>query len=757
MEKNIKNRSESYRKQIEIPEIVLPIIISIVSTIIIAAPYIFRSLKLAKVEEFYFGIIPLMFWSSQKKQGIEQIWNGDLSLGTPWPTPQLMNNSPLSFLIQHLDVYTALTTFVFMQVSIQGLCAWLLCRELKLSRKAKTLTTITILLAPPIEYLLTSDALPVYFNWTLLPSFILVTLKFSNANKPIDKILWGNVSSLLLYYGISNGHLGVLITYLLVVPIIIFNSKQKITKKINGILILCLLSLLLNINKIFSYLHEYRMYGENIPRIHDSHSSNIVFSAWALFLKPIPLINPFDKSIIEFIDFFGSMNSVVRVLSFGSPIVIYVLICGILESKKKSVKYLSMKDKELVNTFWLISGICTLLSYLPTEIYGDFVSANWTFKDPVIVCGALLFGYYIDRFNLHKRFLLIIIHVTCLVTSSLILTLGPTVYSILNSKQTYHTPKQIAETVNPSSSAEAIRILKEDNSCTNQTCKQMKSRVIYTGAALDLLYSEKLVLAGLLPNSLLIQGFADVSASLKGISLDSIHPSQRKFYGMISSESFDNYVYQSGKSDWVLNNAALRNILGIKYIIAKRTDEFNSLGLTKIGEFKSDNSLIDDMVIMKNIQPSIQLFNFRSKNPYYLVSTESCEDKKYLTCLNVEDLYSEIDKTNVTGVEKIANVMALKIKPSNEDSTLIFTEMWRPQWKSNVGKTFNFYGLIGINVPPNNDTVLINYLPNLGPMNIQFLKTLILIDVLLLILLLMLKYRIITYDWHQIGKRSRNN
>jgi hypothetical protein len=345
----------------------------------------------------------------------------------------------------------------------------------------------------------------------------------------------------------------------------------------------------------------------------------------------------------------------------------------------------------------------------------------------------------------------------CLLTSSLILTLGPTVYSILNSKSTFHTPKQIAETVNPSSLAEAIRILKEDASCAIQTCGQIKPRVIYTGKALDLLYREKLVSAGLLPNSLLMQNYADVSASLKGISLDSIHPSQRKFYGMIASENFNNYAYQLGKSDWVLNNVALRNILGINYIIAKKTDEFSPSGLIEIGEFRSETSLKNDMVIMKNSLPSNHLLIFRSKNPYYLVSTENCVAKGYLTCLNVDNLYREIDKSNVGGVTKLANGMALEISPSHLDSTLILTEMWRPQLKSNVGKVFNYYGLIGITVPPNNDTVLINYLPNQGPLNSEFLKAVILIDLSLLILVLVLNYKNTKYSSRRIELESKNN
>ena len=106
---------------------------------------------------------------------------------------------------------------------------------------------------------------------------------------------------------------------------------------------------------------------------------------------------------------------------------------------------------------------------------------------------------------------------------------------------------------------------------------------------------------------------------------------------------------------------------------------------------------------------------------------------------------------------KLANGMALEISPSLLDSTLILTEMWRPQWKSNVGKVFNYHGLIGITVPPNNDTVLINYLPNQGPLNSKFLKAVILIDLLLLILVLVLNYKNTKYGSLRIELESKNN
>jgi hypothetical protein len=702
-------KNDVLRKVPNFIELIFLIIVAMLSTLIIAAPYIITTLQLPKVEEFYYSIIPLLLLKKSMNQGFNEDWNHLLSLGTPWPTPQLMNDSPLSFLLGFLDLYTALAVFILLHVFVQAISVWFLCRELNFKKSTAYITTISILLTTPTEYLLTSDALAVYLVWSLLPTVILVTYKLLSAEFLKRALLWANIYCFLLIYIISNGHLGTFSTYIICIPIIIMFSKNKLNKKIAYCFITFFLTLIPNIAKLHYYLSEYLLYGPDVSRAHAFYNSNAFFSVWAILFKPIPLINPFSLSLQEFITEFGTINSETRVVSFGSPIVLFTIIHGLIKMRNNTSLSPRTKNLELLKILWLILGISFILQFIPTNFLGDAVSSNWTFKDPVILSGILIFGFYLNKLNLQNKLILLSMHIPLILASSLTLTLGPSIYSKINESSEFHTPRQVAEVTNTDTRLSAIKILKSDSRCTIKPCVKSQPRVIYTGAALELLYKEKLLLAGLLPNSLSLHDFTDVSASLKGISLDSVHPSQRKFYGMVAAESFRDFSYFPNEEDWIKSNGPMRNILGINYIIAKSTDIFKGTGLIKIGEFKSEGSDVDDMVIMKNSMALERVLLLNNQDIFRYVKSNNCKNDLYFTCLNVDELYNQIENSSNLKITRIDNGVQVNMNSSVNKKTLIITEMWRPQWSTNIGEVFNFHGLIGVQVPAYTENILIRF------------------------------------------------
>lgn len=715
------------------------VILSSLGAVLIATPYYFQGLTIPRVEEFYFSIIPLLIWSQKSLVTNKQHWNSELGLGTPWPSPQIMNDSPLGFFIGHMPIFTALGLFVFFQIILQATFVWLICKEMKLSKGISYFIILSVILAPPIEYLITSDALGVYFDWTLIPAIFYSTFKFVKTENCQSRIIWTSALALISFYTFANGHLGVLVSYLVIIPVVVLMSSQKLILKIRDLVMISIILLVTNIATIHQYLREYKLYSPSTMRIQYDYDKSLGFSLWSAFLKPMVIFNPLERSWSESLYIIAQQNSVTRVFSLGSPIVMFVIVLGILQKFKTKIEIWPKNRVNLNRTLWGVIFLCMVLQFLPAKFFGDTISATWTFKDPAIFSILIIFGYYLQNLQFKRKKVLISLHLATIAASALALSVGPSIHNRITGNNHGIQITKLNALAQRSDNSYVHKILRQNSTCLNVSCVIEPARLTYTSGALDSLFKSELVNHFLLPNSLAYWGLNEVSAVLKGVSFDSIYPSQQKFYGMIAQEGFQKFGYIASKQDWVRTNAQLRNFLGIKFIIAKKSEKMNMTGLQKIGTFEGIGNPKEGLVIYKNSSAKPKVFLIKKLANSENGSQKKCGHQRYFMCMDISKIYIYESYPRYNAMK---DGIHIQVRPSPEIQNLIVTEMWRPEWQISKGKIVNFNGIMKIIVPSNTETMTLRYVDKFGNLAIIISYSTILLAIMILFFSRLLSFRI---------------
>lgn len=517
------------------------------SILTISSVYLFGTSPLPRIEEFNYSLLPIYsaFQNDFANSFINSsFWFRNYGLGLSWPILHTLYPHPLSFLFSLIMPFQSFGVILLSHLILQSIVIWKISAELKFSLKLRTVVTITILFSSQLEYLTSSDAGAVFIGWTVLPVAILGVIRMHK--KQFLLFDRNTIVNLLLFafaisFGILNGHPGVYVVYIFSILIVLLLLKMpSIKSKFFFLLSGISLALLLSIDKIILSLQEYNKFSSYLPRVQYDYESTFQKTLWSLFMRPIPFSSPFqDVFFVDFVD----ENSFIRVLSFGSPFASMLIFSWIINFRKR--KY----SKDSIEVTLLFSFLfCFFCQFIPAKFLTEAVSASWTFRDPATLLGVIILGLALRdlefgsnkpnfRFNI---FLNLHIGVT-LLSGAIILFGGNLIHG-----ESRFTARDYDALISNFDRSEIGKILRKNLNCPDTSCNNMGSRVAISSNVSELLGNNQLKSSGLVLNLLGAVGYEEVNGVIKGNSLDLIHPSQRKFYSMITSERYRDFEFTEG-------------------------------------------------------------------------------------------------------------------------------------------------------------------------------------------------------------------
>lgn len=673
------------------------------------APYFSSGILLPRTEELNYSLYPLIIFAKNILAGNIPAWLFDAGLGIPWPIPHTMSHTPLAILFGLLPVYKALGILLATHTCIQAYFTIKLCEYLKLSLLTTSAVLISILLAAPIEYMIVSDAAAVYMVWTLLPLILFSIIKLLEPLPLLQSLTYTGVLAATLGFGILNGHIGVFSTHVIGLGTLIFFQPTAFKRRWPWFVLVGFLAIGMGSEKLIFLMNELSYFGHQTARLQYTYDKNIDHLLWNFFVKPF--VFPMHILDSNYWSLVINQNYRSRIITLGSPLCAFLLLAFGLKTFIRGIQ--PMPNKAKIQIFWYTFCTCFLLQFIPLSALPFFISASWTFRDPATLFGLLLAGTLCEFWlkpNLNNKLfnVLLLTHLLLVIMSALIFQYGPNLQ-----------PTKIGEAVKVYNDISQGRgnfliheILERAVECPvgAERCDPTQKRVMYDGLAAQLAHDGVMVKTGLHLNSLPIFGFQEVSYLTKGISLDSIHPSQSKPYGMISTLQFSNYHYQPSQFNWIKESQSLVNLFGIRIIIGDKDAGYESNGLTYIGSISTPNPAKSLGIYSNPTAFPIAFF----ANPRLLdevAKKNVCpNDSTYATCQDFSTVTSGTDpwkapiQTN-TGTDSIE----LKFEPSEHERSIVVSNMWRPEWVTAQGKLSPFFGIMRVDIPPNQSFVELKY------------------------------------------------
>lgn len=690
------------------------ILIAISCITFLYAPYFSSDILLPRTEELNYSLYPLIIFAKQILAGAIPSWFSEIGLGSPWPIPHTMSHTPLALLFAMLPVYKALGLLLATHTFIQAFFTIKLCEHLKLSLFTSSVVLMTVLLAAPIEYMIVSDAAAVYLAWTLLPLILFAILKLLGASSIRESVFYTALLALGIGYGLLNGHIGVFSTHVIGIAVVILIQPTAFRKKWPWFILSGILAIGMGAEKLAFLANELRYFEPSLPRLQYTYDQNAQYLLWNLFVKPFVLpIHLFDPN---YWDLVIAENYRSRIITLGSPLCAFLLLAYTPRMCHKGTQ-VPLKTG-LMRNFWLAFLICFLLQFIPRPILPFFISASWTFRDPATLFGILLGGMLCEFWLkpylkpwIYK--LLLLTHTSILILSAIIFQYGADLRIIK-----IGTPVKTYNMLSQSSIIFPLHnLLLQAATClpNEQHCNPAQKRVLYDGLAGQLAHDGLMTETGLHLNSLPIHGFQEVSYLTKGISLDSIHPSQSIPYGMISTLEFSNYHYHPGEFNWIKESPSLVNLLGIRIVIGDASAGYENNGLKIIGTLPTPK--LDKFLNVYSNPTAFPLAFFVDQTLLNTINKQNECNKgaKFTTCQDFSIIERNTDpwKTPIH-LEADLDSIELSFTPSEHKRTILLSYMWRPEWVTSQGTISSFAGLMRVDVEPSETRVTLEYFSGRG-------------------------------------------
>jgi len=685
----------------------------------ISFPYIFGFIKLPRIEEFSYSLLPLELSEQMKKTGVSTNFFGDYGLGVPWPIPHTMSKSPFVSLFGFGNPFQSMGQFMAIHISIQIIALWFIGREFRFKNSINIFFVLSVTFSSQLEYLVTSDAAAVYLGWVLLPTIFLGIFKITNSKSNSYTLLWVLFLGFFISYSISNTHPGVFSTYLLSSGLLFLSLNFHSLKKILFGMLSLLLSLLLSAEKIYTYLSQWLLYPEWVQRNQYNYDSSFSHTVWSLFAKPFTFSSLSNGNIFDFKNWILE-NQYTRVLFFGSPVATFLLLYIIFYSLKNlrftnSLGMAGSKSEINISRILILNFlfVCSI-QLIPAKYLSNAVSASWTFRDPGTIFGLLIIAVYLNkRVNRSSqeisKYLLLVTHFVSISLSSFFIILGPT---LLNDPF-FWTAKQydnLISNVKKSEPIMSLKLIDKALACETTDCDRFGRRVALSGLVSNLLARGELKESGLVLNSFPFLGFQEVNSVTKGISQDLIHTSQSKFYGMITDDTYQSFSYVPENYNWLLQNPALRDFVGIRVILASSLEKINTDGLELIGQFESYGSQ-HVINVFRNTAAFPNVIHL-AKEPTILPTSKCNENQASLTCIQFKKGFEILYPHPKLTLSNSPQNMVLHYKRLPFRSLVLTNIAWSRAWISDDGTIHNFHGLVGVKVPANTNRIELSFEDN---------------------------------------------
>ena len=661
---------------------------SIIVSALVAALYFIPGTLHPRFEIIPISFSPLLDYAKEILAGQLNFWNHYFSLGTPWPLPQSQTNSPfwlLSSLLSPLKVAGVAVFFqtIFATWSLLKLCEWV-----KLEKIMSAVVVLTVLSSGIFEFILISDAPNVYITWSYLPFTILAVLKIHSCENKNDLMIWSLALGIVSGLMVLNGHMGLVPGYALIIASIAIWTVWGNLGKLKYYLIALIVATFLSIGKLVFLFDELQLIYGDIERLRGGVEFGSEF-IWHSFFRPI--VWPFENGQFSLEYSFNTLKELYRTPRYPS----LGLVFGIFFFVSVSGCFFRNKLFYTRNYILVWGALLSILMLVPpSSLTPNWLSSTLVFRDTLVIFGSLLAASWLQgwakngaRKKISNGLILAQTLQVLIGTSPFIL--GTTMFP----HPSYWTGQEF-EGLQENFNNSFPDIVVDENTPT---------RVLQSQNLFELSEADILVDLGIDVNSMRLVGAADVSALLKGVSLDSIAPSKSVFYGQVRD--------LSENANSFLNDVTMTKLLGVEYILSLGDEEFTNPEFELLSTIKGKHGY--EVNLFGRSEPAAKAFVIESLSTAPNLRAY-CKYESFV-CHNYSDITLKPEDVAVTF---LPDEIKVSLRALEKQSVIIVSSMYRDDWKvqgenkASV-KVSSWNGLLALEIPSGTTEVKLKYEPTL--------------------------------------------
>ena len=539
-----------------LPVISLALLI-VFASLIVGLPYWVPDWALPKSEDFEYTVLPTRLYAQQIiTNGYAPWWNPLVGLGSPWPVPTGMTHSPFTLLLALLPTMTVVGVVAAAHTAVMGVATAILFARHGLRGQVLLVAVLSLVLSTSLEYLYWSDAIGVYVTWTMVvPLFLAadIVLRGSIATSSAAAIGMGG----LVGYVVLNGHAGVLAIYLVGLAIFVLAHPALLLRKIPFFALAIILAAGIGAEKIAYLMSETSRFDPAAYRAQQGLIGGLPGMLYNAFLRPLFL--PDLSRVNElggWLSGFVAANNYSRTVGFGVVLTVFAVLAFVRPRLTGTWREGRPFALTLLFSFMLILW--------PKAWLPSVISATWPLRDIVMIAGLILSGTAFQRWSAERPAgwrgwtpsRLLLLQTAAVGFSALALIAGANWLNVRGKA----TAGEYDRLANPTDSTGYSALLAEALGKDGVS----GGRFVSSGEAFLMMDTEKLVDQGAVNNLGLVHGFAEVSFIGKGLSFDTIRPSQYVPYGTITGERMRRWSLDiEAPTDWTRDDQALLSFLGI--------------------------------------------------------------------------------------------------------------------------------------------------------------------------------------------------
>ena len=602
-------------------------------------------------EDFYTGVASTKWAIDAVFSGAWPFWNMDSALGVPQPFRFHFITHPLSPLCRVADCARVLRAAAAVQVLVGAFFTILLVRRLTSDETASALAGVTFLFSSSIVQ-------PTYIDdWATaaipeatLPVLIYAAFALMRAERARDSLKWSMVLG-----GLAGFALSMFFPFAMLVATAVFILVQPrlALTRWRWLSLAAVIGVLICAGHVYHLAEQYSLTPADVERPNHIEPTFLIYLSSALLsAQQLGLTYSW------------------RTIFFGGPFAIAA-----------AVSFLTVRDRVL-RAFKLALIVGLALIWVPESWFFDVMTHRWGYRSIVNLFGIVLAACALAQLRRARRpWSSIGLAVIALQLVSLGAAFWPYWRAVTSA---WIEPPVFERSRRP----------RDEGITAAMTAlhRQAPGRVALAPKAHDLTRRFVLVRSGLLPNQLQMAGVPSLYAEAHGITLDAIAPMEYTFMGT------------SPPSATTVTMPSTLNVLGIRYVIAMQDDEV-SPGLRLI------KTAAGGVGIFENTDAWPEAFFVSAFPTTPLPRYPQCEHDRFL-CV---DFSSGIDREPAPiEIERHPDGMTLRFAASAERRTIIVAQWYQPHWRVMSGSTRLVRAaeeLIGLEIPPGEQTVTIVYLP----------------------------------------------
>ena len=696
------NGVKSERRGIAFNSLLNDVPVALFFSLLISAPFFFDVQFMPNQEALNLTYFPVAALAKQILAGNVPYWNHGVALGVPWPLPTPMTHTPFTLLFGVLPIYKAVGVVIFFHLFLRVYACLKIAKILGFGKFLSIVCGASAIFASELEYAYWIDAGDVLVAWGLQPLLVLFSMKFWLATSNKERWIWSIVLGGAIGYSILNSHLGFLAIYFIGIALFWLENINQIQKYWRYIFVSVLIAIVISIDKTYTILVELERFPLSVRRLEYDGLGPWFEIIWHSLFKPFYIpTNIFSLSFTEYLNGLIELYKHSYTASFGGIFFLSGCLIAPFYSKKKPF-FLS---------FFLAFIICGLVMSNSGKYLPQLLPGTTFFRDNFNFFGVFLGGMGIQALSQKYSFKLPRLVPVLISLQFFQVFLGSTPYwlgHIVFPQPIFWEFKDIKKIEQCPSLLFTLKVNNDDN---NPCSERAQLRILSSS---QMFYSSfgknNTSESGIISSSGILQGFWDVSAIIKGISLHDIQMSQLLPYSYITGQNVENIEGEYTRN-WPLEDQPLLTLLGINAVVSLN-EQATAERLTLKGTQKLRTGDVIQLWENEDVWPkavSLTETHLNSEIPTYL----NCKEIS-LICHDFSKFIQQVDvDENPITSNFEGDTINITRDDMSEDSFVLVTSMYRPEWVAdNIDvKVTNWHSLLLLQIPKGVNEVSLKYKP----------------------------------------------